>query len=68
MPPPNSVAKTNVFFVRNISINAPQRGLIIQGTATRLVKKAILLSERPRLLYMKTETTLTITNGKPSAV
>jgi hypothetical protein len=67
-PPPISVASTKAFLVRNISTSGPHRGLIAQGMATRLVKNAISASLKPRLLYMSTATTFTITKGKPSAV
>ena len=39
-----------------------------RGKATSEVNAAILVSERPRLLYMNTETTLVATKGKPSAM
>src|SRR5688572_27573874 len=65
-PPRSCVPTTQCFFVPKASMKPLQRGFMDHGQATREVKAAISVSERPRLLYMSTETMTVATKGSPS--
>src|SRR5689334_375803 len=67
-PPRICVVTTKNFLVLKLSMKPLHSGFSDHGQATREVKAAICVSERPRLLYMSTDTVIVATKGRPSAM
>jgi hypothetical protein len=47
-------------------MNGPHNGFKVQGHITNVVKRAMSESDKPRLLYISTDTTEVATKGRPS--